>query len=225
VPYHVEVRRSRNHARVFNLSEQELVRTVVEPWRHGRPLELGDRRWERRGSALRILHGPALEGVDLAYGQGWNNAERSARDVTEEMLGGTAIVAVLSCTQQGADAATALLDRLGLQAIDWRAAARAPILRWLLDAGSAAEIDFAAALVIGAETVPEWWLFEAGIALGALGPRALLLQLDGGPPPAPLRELDVLHIAPRDDDGVERLRARLRRAGCALPAVAGGGDS
>jgi len=223
VPYHVEVRRSRNHARVFNLSEQELARTVLEPWRHGRALELGDRRWERRGSTLRILHGPALEGVDLAYGQGWNNAERSARDVTDEMLAGTAVtVAVLSCTQEGADAATALLDRLGLQAIDWRAAARAPILAWLLAAEGAAEIDFAAALVIGAETVPDWWLFEAGIALGALGPRAVLLQLDGRPPPAPLRELDVLRIAPGDDDGVERLRARLRRAGGPLPPAAGG---
>jgi hypothetical protein len=219
VAYHVEVRRSRNHARVFNLSEEELARTVAEPWRHGRPLELGDRRWERRESKLRILSGPALEGVDLAYGQGWNNAERTARDVTEEVLAGTAsTVAVLSCTQQAADAATAMLDALGLEAIDWRAAARRPILEWLLAADRVAEIEFAAALVIGAETVPDWWLFEAGIALGALGPRALLLQLDDAPPPASLRELDVLRVAPGSAGDLERLRDRLRRVGCAVTA-------
>jgi hypothetical protein len=80
-------------------------------------------------------------------------------------------------------------------------------------------MDFAAALIIGAETVPEWWLFEAGIALGALGPRAVLLQFDDGPPPAPLRELDVLRVLPGSPAGLERLRDRLRRAGCALPAA------
>ena len=219
MPYHVEVRRSRHHARIFNLSEGELRGTILEPWRHGRPLELGDRRWERAGSQLRILHGPQLEGVDLAYGQGWNHAERSARDVTDELLAATGgTVAVLACTQTAADAASDMLDALGLAAVDWGAAARGPILGWLAHAGEAAQLDFAAALVVGEREVPEWWLFEAGIALGALGPRALLVVLDGGPPPGPLRELPVATLAPTDPPDLDRLRELLRGAGCAVPA-------
>lgn len=197
--YHVEVRRSHHHARVFNLSETELRETVLEPWMHGRPLELGDRKWERRESQLRILEGPALTGPELAYGQGWNRAERTAREVTGELLAAAAqMVAVLPCTQAAADEATGMLEALGLRAIDWRAA-----------------------LVIGAASVPDWWLFEAGIALGALGPRAALVQLDGEAPPAPLRELDVLRLDPRAPADLERLRERLRRAGTAVPARPG----
>jgi hypothetical protein len=220
--YHVEVRRGHGHARVFNLGEDELRETVLEPWIHGRPLDLGDQLWERRESQLRILEGPTLAGPDLAYGQGWNRAERTAREVTDELVAGQAqTVAVLASTQAAADAATRMLEALGLLAVDWGAVARAPILTWLQGANRATDLTFSAALLIAGGSVPEWWLLEAGIALGALGPRAAVVQFGGEPPPAPLRELDVLHLDPRSPGDLERLRERLRRAGCAVAAVRG----
>jgi hypothetical protein len=217
--YHVEVRRGHGHARVFNLGDEALRETVLEPWIHGRPLELGDQLWERRESQLRILEGPVLAGPDLAYGQGWNRAERTARDVTADLVAGQAqTVAVLACTQAAADTATRMLEALGLLAVDWGTVARAPILTWLQGANRATDLTFAAALLIGAGSVPEWWLLEAGIALGALGPRAAVVQFDGGPPPAPLRELEVLQLDPGVSADLDRLRERLRVAGCAIRA-------
>jgi hypothetical protein len=218
--YHVEVRRAHSHARVFNLSEQELHETVLEPWIHGRALELGDQRWERRDSQLRILEGPSLAGPDLAYGQGWNRAERTAREVTDDLVADQAqTVAVLASTQSAADAATPMLEALGLLAVDWGAVARAPILTWLLGADRATDLTFSAVLVIGSGSVPDWWLLEAGIALGALGPRAVVVQFDGEPPPAPLRGLEVLQLDPGAPADRERLRDRLRRAGCAVASI------
>ena len=86
MPFHVEISAtSMRHARAFNLGEDEL-RTDLEPWMTDRTIELGDREWVPRESALKILEGPRLEGPDLAFGQGWSNAERSASDVTREML-------------------------------------------------------------------------------------------------------------------------------------------
>jgi hypothetical protein len=216
MPYHVEIRRARRHARVFNLTEKELQRTVIDPWRRGRPLELGERRWERADAQLRILDGPALEGVDLAYGQGWNRAERTARDVTDELLaGGASVVAVLACTHEAEDAVTALLAAVGVDAVAWRAAARRPILDWLTAGGRSEPLDFAAAIVVGDPDPPDWWFFEAGVALGALGSRAVLVALDGEPPPPVLDELEVLRL---ESDGVagERdsaLAKRLRAIG------------
>ena len=49
-------------------------------------------------------------------------------------------------------------------------------------------------LVVCADDPPDWWLLDAGLALGALGTRAVLVQLAGGPAPAPLRDMDVLRI-------------------------------
>ena len=37
-------------------------------------------------SSLTILEGPHLDDPDLAFGQGWSNAERSAENVTERVL-------------------------------------------------------------------------------------------------------------------------------------------
>jgi hypothetical protein len=85
--FHIEVTNSRRHARSFNLTEEELGRTVLDPWLSGRPILLGDRKWSRDDeSNLRILEGPELSIQDLAFSQGWANAERSASDVTATVL-------------------------------------------------------------------------------------------------------------------------------------------
>jgi len=70
MPFHVEVSGGINHARAFNLSLEELRKTVLEPWLTERPVELGEQRWEPRESALRILEGPHLDPPDLSFGQG-----------------------------------------------------------------------------------------------------------------------------------------------------------
>jgi hypothetical protein len=214
MPYHVEIRRSRRRARVFNLSEEELRRTVLDLWRLGQPVELGDRRWRRDDSQLRILDGPPLEGVDLAYGQGWNRAERTARDVTDELVAdGAGVVAVLACTPEAADAAARMLAALGLDSIPWIGAARDAILAWLAAGEQRAPLEFSAVLLVSAADPPARWLFEAGVALGSLGPRAVLIALDGEPPPTSLDGIDVLALDPEAEGDLDRLAERLRRAG------------
>ncbi len=86
MPFHVEIAGSLNHARAFNLSLEELRRTVLEPWLTRRQVEFGEREWDPRESSLRILEGPHLDAPDLSFGQGWSNAERSAQDVTQRIL-------------------------------------------------------------------------------------------------------------------------------------------
>jgi hypothetical protein len=86
VPFHVEISGALNHARAFNLSLEELRRTVLEPWLTSRQVELGEREWDPRESSLRILEGPHLEPPDLSFGQGWSNAERASEDVTQRVL-------------------------------------------------------------------------------------------------------------------------------------------
>ena len=86
VPFHVEISGGINRARAFNLNLEELRRTILESWLTGRPVELGEREWDPRESALRILEGPHLDTPDLSFGQGWSNAERASEDVTHRVL-------------------------------------------------------------------------------------------------------------------------------------------
>lgn len=86
MPFHVELSSSLSHARVFNLSREELRATVIEPWLANRPFELAESTWTPRESSLKILEGRHLDNPDLAFGQGWANAERSAENVTGREL-------------------------------------------------------------------------------------------------------------------------------------------
>lgn len=86
MPFHVEIAGALNHARAFNLSLEELRRTVLESWLTGRPVELGEHEWDPRESSLRILEGPHLDTPELSFGQGWSNAERASEDVTRRVL-------------------------------------------------------------------------------------------------------------------------------------------
>jgi hypothetical protein len=86
VPFHVELSAGMNRARVFNLTREELMAGVVEPWLQDRTIAMGEREWAPRKSALRILEGPRMEDPDLAFGQGWANAERSSENATRRIL-------------------------------------------------------------------------------------------------------------------------------------------
>ena len=88
MPFHIELATGRLHARSFNLTEEELRRTVIEPWLSGRPVLLGDRKWTRDDAELKVLEGPELSNQDLAFSQGWSNAQRGATDVTAAVVGG-----------------------------------------------------------------------------------------------------------------------------------------
>jgi hypothetical protein len=84
--FHVELTSPKNRARVFNLSREELLSTVIEPWLSDRPFELAEYEWLPSESSLKILEGRHLDNPDLALGQGWSNAERSAENVTRRVL-------------------------------------------------------------------------------------------------------------------------------------------
>jgi hypothetical protein len=86
VPFHVELNTGLNHARAFNLSREQLLTDVLAPWLEGLPVELGESEWLPAESKLKILEGPRLEGPDLAFGQGWSNAERVSEEVTRREL-------------------------------------------------------------------------------------------------------------------------------------------
>ncbi|MDX6609740.1 MAG: hypothetical protein QOF85_1665 [Solirubrobacterales bacterium] len=86
MPFHVELSNGLNHARAFNLSREQLLAQVVAPWLEDLPVELGEQEWLPAESQLKILEGPHLEGPDLAFGQGWSNAERASENVTKREL-------------------------------------------------------------------------------------------------------------------------------------------
>jgi hypothetical protein len=86
VPFHVELNTGIKHARAFNLSREQLLAQVVAPWLEGLPVELGEQTWLPAESGLKILEGRRLDGPDLAFGQGWSNAERSSENVTQREL-------------------------------------------------------------------------------------------------------------------------------------------
>lgn len=84
--FHVELRRFPHSARAFNLAEQELLSRVLDPWVRGEEFEFGERRWNPSRCDLQILEGDRLRPDELSIGRGWQNALRSATDVTERLL-------------------------------------------------------------------------------------------------------------------------------------------
>lgn len=86
MPFHIEVKTSLRHARSFNLTAEELERTVTKRWLAGEPIELGDRTWKPDETELRILEGPELSNPELSFGQAWANAQRRSENVTSRVL-------------------------------------------------------------------------------------------------------------------------------------------
>ncbi len=87
MPFHVELSTGGiTHARAFNLGREQLMTEVIAPWLEDLPVEFGEREWLPAESKLKILEGPQLSGPDLAFGQGWSNAERASKEVTQREL-------------------------------------------------------------------------------------------------------------------------------------------
>jgi hypothetical protein len=221
--FHVQISRSFRHAREFNLSEEQLRLTILDPWRRGERVELGDREWEPRDCELLILEGPELSMPELGIGQGWGNAEKSAKNVTRELLAGptgsSRKVAILAETLTAQLSVTTLLERLGLTPVDW-AVARSQITATGGDGRNGGGVGFA--LLVIEEVPPSGtWLFEAGLAIGALGHRAIAAQFGSEDPPTELQRFDVIRMAPDDTSSLRALAEGLRRAGCDVQAAPG----
>lgn len=222
--FHVEIRRSLQRARAFNIDGATLRRTVLEPWGRGEPVRLGDQDWDPAKCTLAVLEGPDLVAPDLAHGRGWDRAQRTARDVTARLLGGpnsapagaASAVAVLAASPAGARATAELLVGLGLDPVDW------PVARaWLLGAGPDGAAVAAAVILVEGAAPHGPWFFEAGIAVGALGGRAIFVAQGAQPAPDELPDLQVIRLDPDRPDSLHALAERLSRAGCAVGPVPG----
>jgi hypothetical protein len=199
VVFHVQVKRSHHRANVFNLDAATVRAAVVEPWLGRVPLRLGDREWPPEHSSLRILEGARLPPADLAHGQGWKRAESAGRDVTRELLAGPAtalvlVVAEADAAQTGRELVAALDATFG----DW-AAVREDLL-----AGS--EPPAATVLVLVPAAPSPGWLFDAGLAVGAFGARAIFVAAAAG---APANVAGRPVLAAAGEEQVAGLRERL----------------
>jgi hypothetical protein len=202
--FHVEIRSGHRWAREFNLDEATLRESVLEPWVRNRPVLLGDREWEPSECALRVLDGPELSPSDLAFGRGWGAAERSGRDVARELIGGAgrsaSRVAVLAETDGARASIVDALSDIGLESVVWS-------LGLMRDPEDAPPVAVVLA-VESAEPAREW-MYQAGSAVGALGGRAVVVQLAGSGVP----ELAALESFEPGDDLRAGLAAALGRAG------------
>lgn len=216
MPFHFQIRRGIQHAAAFNLDEPRLRATVVDPWRAGTPIEVGDKEWDPRESKLRILEGPELEPSRLDFGRGWDEATRTAREVTDEMLAEVSshgAIAVISESQTNGEAVARVLTELGATGADW-----SPLrARIVASASTSVErtldgIDATACAIVCETANPDAsWSFDAGLAVGALGPHAVFVRLAG----APAAPGDVVSVAldPGDSATWHGLAERLRQIG------------
>lgn len=219
--YHVEIRRSlRHHAQLFNLDEERLKREVLEPWARGVELELGGQEWDPAESTLKILEGPELEPPELMLGRGWSNAEHSSTDVTARMVESgreRPAVVVVAETAEGQRVVAEILDRMGARPADWDyVRARLAAAASASDPSGLDLEQVAAVLVCESGDPSPAWIFDAGLALGALPGRAVVVQLGDEDRPSALRDLAVVRVDPDRPATLVGLAERLRHAGCAV---------
>lgn len=86
--YHVELRQFPHNTCRFNVAGEELRAKLLLPWAQERWVEFGERKWSPHQATLTVLEGPRIPFGQLTMGRGWRTAQRSARDVTEEVLAG-----------------------------------------------------------------------------------------------------------------------------------------
>jgi hypothetical protein len=213
MPFHVEISSGfRQRARAFNLDEARMRAEVLDPWVRGRRIHLGEKDFEPRDSKLVILEGPELADTDLSMWRGWSNAEKISENVTRRLVDGAAapgtgpIVAVLAEGAEETDIGR-MLERLELGRVPWSELRS----RILAPQTSAWGPGYAAVLAIGSTAPSASWLFDAGLARGALGARAVVVQLGNAAIPAELAGVDVMRLEPDDETSVRALGDRLTK--------------
>ncbi len=213
MPFHVEISSGfRQRARAFNLDEAELRATVLEPWVQGRRVHLGDKDFEPRDSRLVVLEGPELADVDLSMGRGWANAEKASENVTRRLVESASaptkpVVAILAEEDAMRVEVAGMLARLELELAPWEQL-RSLILGAAAPPGGPGH---AAVLALGAGPPSSSWLFDAGLARGALGGRAVVVQLGDVVIPAQLVGVEVVRLEPGEESSVRALGDRLTK--------------
>ena len=211
--FHVELSSGfRNRAHAFNLDEAKLRRTVIDPWIQGRRIAIAEKEFEPRDSKLIVLEGPELADTDLTIGRGWSNAEKSAENVTRRLLDAPAapskpVIAILADDESARTEIGRMLQALDLQTVPW-AELRARILS---PPAQASGPGYAAVLAADSAEPSASWLFDAGLARGALGQRAVVAQLGDAAIPAQLAGVEVMRLDPGEDSSVRALGDRLTR--------------
>jgi hypothetical protein len=211
--FHVEISSGLRHrARAFNFDEAKLRSTILDPWVRGRRIALGDKEWDPRDCTLVILEGPELEDADLSIGRGWSNAERSSENVTRRLVDAAAspakpIVAVLAEGESARSAVGRMLDRMELEMTPW------PELRSRILGPPARPSGprYAAVLAVEGAEPSAAWLFDAGLARGALGGGAVVVQLGDTAIPSQFAGVDVMRLNPDDETSLRALADRLNR--------------
>ena len=213
MPFHVEISSGfKQRARAFNLDEARVRTEILDPWLRGRRITLGEKDFEPKDSKLIILEGRELTERDLSMGRGWSNAEKLSENVTRRLVdaatapSGAPLVAVLA---EGASEAEVLrmLERLELSTVPW-AELRTRILGGPAAAGGP---GYAAVLAVEGAAPSPAWLFDAGLARGGLGARAVFVQLGSAAIPAQLAGVDVMRLEPDEEASVRALGDRLTK--------------
>jgi len=88
--FHLELRARIHVAHAFNVTAADLQRDILDLWRRGDEIVLGDRRWAPGRTRLTIYEGRALAAPELALGRGWGNAVKHCEDVTDRLLSAAA---------------------------------------------------------------------------------------------------------------------------------------
>jgi hypothetical protein len=211
--FHVEISSGfRQRARAFNLEEGELRSKILDPWIRGGRISLGDKDWEPRDCKLIVLEGPELADTDLAMGRGWSNAEKTAENVTRRLIDAASaptkpVIAILAESEAAGAEVARMLERLELETAPW-AELRARILS---PPTSPSGPGYAAVLATDSAEPAASWLFDAGLARGALGSRAVIAQLRDTSIPAELAGIDVIRLIPDDEASLRALGDRLIR--------------
>jgi hypothetical protein len=209
--FHVEISSGLRHrARAFNLDEERLRDSVVDPWMQGRRISLGDKDFEPRDSKLIVLEGPELADTDLSMGRGWSSAEKTAENVTRRLIEAAAVPSkpIVAILAEGEDALLdvgRMVERLELETVSWPEL-RARILNPPAERSGR---GYAAVLVTDSPDPSAAWMFDAGLARGALGPRAVVAQVGGVAIPEGLAGVDVVRLDPDDEASLNALGTRL----------------
>jgi hypothetical protein len=213
VAFHVEISSGfRQRARAFNLDEARVRGEILDPWVRGRRVTLGEKDFEPKDSRLVVLEGPELPETDLSMGRGWSNAEKLSENVTRRLVNeatapaGAPVVAVLADEASGADVSR-MLEWLELASVPW-SELRSRVLGARPPSGGP---GYAAVLAIGEAAPSPSWLFDAGLARGALGARAVFVQLGNAAIPAQLAGIDVMRLEPGEEASMRALGDRLTK--------------